>query len=116
MNKLFLSGRICSDPTLISTEGDAHHLAFSLEVCHRTAKGILKSEMYIVNAWNSCALWGMQHLRKGTKIALRGYLTQRMHDAGACRFLSTEITAEEFLLMQQTPGDHANGSFADDTV
>ena len=94
MNQVFLSGIIAEGPRLIQSEGGAAHLQFLLRVRHRTAKGVVKHELYAVNAWNNVALWGAKRLEKGQLVAMQGYLTQHMRENGV---LSVEVTADEFL-------------------
>ena len=94
MNQVFLSGIIAEKPRLTQPEGGTAHLLFPLRVRHRTAKGIVKHELYTVNAWNNVALWGAKRLEQGRLVAVQGYLTQHTRDNGV---LSVEITAEEFL-------------------
>ena len=94
MNQVFLSGVIAGKPYLSQSEGGAAHLLFPLSVRHRTAKGVVKQELYTVNAWNNVALWGARRLEQGQLVAMQGYLTQHMRENGT---LSVEVTADEFL-------------------
>ena len=94
MNQVFLSGIIAEKPRLTQPEGGTAHLLFPLRVRHRTAKGVVKHELYTVNAWNNVALWGAKRLEQGRLVAVQGYLTQHMRGDGA---LSVEVTADEFL-------------------
>lgn len=94
MNQVFLSGIIAEKPRLTQPEGGTAHLLFPLRVRHRTAKGVVKHELYTVNAWNNVALWGAKRLEQGQLVAVQGYLTQHMRENGA---LSVEVTADEFL-------------------
>lgn len=73
----------------------------------RRTKGILKGkrELYTINAWNQTALWGVANLTQGQFIALKGYLTQRIHTSGV---LFTEVTAEEFISAPKSPGKSQN--------
>ena len=101
MNKIFISGIIADRPRLTQPENGAAHLMFALSVRHRTAKGVVKQELYTVNAWNRVALWGAEQLAQGRLVALQGYLTQHAREGGA---LTVEITAEEFLLSARKTG------------
>ena len=94
MNQVFVAGIIADRPRLVQPETGAARLTFALNVRHRTAKGVVKQELYTVNAWNNVALWGAKQLAQGQLVALQGYLTQHTRDNGV---LSVEITAEEFL-------------------
>ena len=94
MNQVFLTGIIAGKPRLVQAEGGAAHLLFPLRVRHRTAGGVVKQELYTVNAWNNVALWGAKHLGQGQLVAVQGYLTQHMRGDGT---LSVEVAADEFL-------------------
>ena len=101
MNQVFISGIIADRPRLTQPENGAVHLMFALSVRHRTAKGVVKQELYTVNAWNRVALWGAEQLAQGQLVALQGYLTQHARESGV---LAVEITAEEFLLSARKTG------------
>lgn len=94
MNQVFLSGIIAGRPRLLRPENGAAHLLFPLRVRHKTAKGVVKQELYTVNAWNNVALWGAKQLGQGQLVVMQGYLTQRMREDG---ILSVEVTVDEFL-------------------
>ena len=99
MNKVFLSGRIATEPQLRTENGDAAHLALLLSVQHKTRAGEVRREAYRVNAWHDVALWGAKNLARGQKIGVCGYLTQRQVNAGGISALATEVVAEEILPM-----------------
>ena len=105
MNQVFISGIIADEPRLMHSEAGAAHLVFALSVQHRTARGVVKRELYTINAWNNTALWGGANLTQGQFIALKGYLTQHIHTNGV---LFTEVTAEEFIPAQKSPGKSQN--------
>lgn len=95
MNKVFVSGIIAGEPALYSSENGMAHLIFPLSVRHRTMNGMIRQELYTINAWNNPAIWGKENLRVGNLITVQGYLTQHSRENGV---LMTEVTAEEFLL------------------
>lgn len=105
MNQVFISGIIADELRLMHSEAGATHLVFALSVQHRTARGVVKRELYTINAWNHTALWGVANLTQGQFIALKGYLTQRIHTSGV---LFTEVTAEEFISAPKSPGKSQN--------
>ena len=90
MNQVFVAGIIADRPRLVQPETGAARLTFALNVRHRTAKGVVKQELYTVNAWNNVALWGAKQLAQGQLVALQGYLTQHTRDNGV-------LSVEEFL-------------------
>ena len=101
MNQVFIAGIVADRPRLTQPENGAVHLKFALSVRHRTAKGVVKQEVYAVNAWNKAALWGAKQLAQGQLVALQGYLTQHTGEDGV---LSVEVTAEEFLPARKSGG------------
>ncbi len=101
MNQVYISGKIADRPRLTRAENGSAHLMFALSVRHRTARGVVKQELYTVNAWNKAALWGAEQLAQGQLVALRGYLTQHTGEGGV---LTVEVTAEEFLLSAHRTG------------
>ena len=107
MNKVFLSGRIATEPQLRTENRDAAHLALLLSVQHKTRAGEVRREAYRVNAWHDVALWGAKNLARGQRIGVCGYLTQRQVNAGGISALATEIVAEEILPMHAPRDDAA---------
>ena len=101
MNQVYISGKIADRPRLTRAETGSAHLMFALSVRHRTARGVVKQELYTVNAWNKAAQWGAEQLAQGQLVALRGYLTQHTGEGGV---LTVEVTAEEFLLSAHRTG------------
>ena len=90
MNKVFVSGIIAGEPALRSSENGMAHLIFPLSVRHRTMNGMMRQEIYTINAWNNPAIWGKENLRVGNLITVQGYLTQHSRENGV---LMTEVTA-----------------------
>ena len=98
MNKVYLSGIVSDEPRQISGEGQASHTVFSLCVRHKTIGNVIKNELYRINAWNACAELSKLCLERGMKIAVEGYLTQRVFQAGGVSVVSVEVAVNEFFL------------------
>ena len=94
MNQVYISGKIADRPRLVETENGREHLLFGVSVRHRTAKGLVKQEIYTVNAWNRVAQWGEKELEQGELVGVKGYLTQHRGENG---MVCVEVTAEEIL-------------------
>lgn len=94
MNQVYISGKIADRPRLTRAENGSAHLMFALSVRHRTAKGLVKQELYTVNAWNRVAQWGEKELEQGELVGVKGYLTQHRGENG---MVCVEVTAEEIL-------------------
>lgn len=98
MNRVYLSGIVSDNPRQLGGEGQALHTVFPLSVRHKTGAGVVKKEMYRINAWNANAEFCRERLAKGMKIAVEGYLTQRVFQAGGISVVSVEIAADEVFL------------------
>ncbi|NLB37665.1 MAG: single-stranded DNA-binding protein [Clostridiales bacterium] len=102
MNKVYLSGIIVESPLYTAQEGRVPHLAFPLQVSHRSKAGV-KHEAYRVSAWNGTAQWGAGNLKKGQRIALQGYLVQRGAAIGNIPLVAVEVAVDEFFVMDDLP-------------
>ena len=98
MNKVYLSGIVSDDPRQVNGEGQAPHTVFSLCVRHKTSAHIVKKELYRINAWNANAEFSRERLVKGMKIAMEGYLTQRVFQAGGIPVMSVEVAVDELFI------------------
>lgn len=98
MNKVYLSGIVSDNPRQLGGEGQAPHTVFPLCVRHMTSAGVVKKELYRINAWNRTAEFCRERLAKGMKIAVEGYLTQRVFQAGDVPNVSVEVAADELFI------------------
>ncbi len=97
MNKVYLTGTVADPPLGRTQENGLAHVSFPLCVSHKTKQGLVKRELYNVQAWNGVAQWARANLRQGQRVMLQGYLTQhsvRQADGGTRQVV--EVTAEEF--------------------
>ena len=101
MNQVYLSGIISDPPVMINSTSDIPHAVFQLCVSHKTSKGEWKRELYTVNSWNTAAMWVKENLKQGQRVALLGYLTQRMLKTGDGVFICVEVTSQEFLPIER---------------
>ena len=109
MNRVYLSGIVSDNPRQLGIEGQAPHTVFPLSVRHKTSAGVVKKELYRINAWNGNAEFSRERLAKGMKIAVEGYLTQRVFQAGGVPIVSVEVAADEiFLPAKIQPGPEPN--------
>lgn len=97
MNQVHLSGTVFDEPRLVNKQEAMPHLVFRLLVKHRSKAGIQK-ELYRISAWNQCAAFCSQHLKRGMGIALQGYLAQREIVIGDKPFTAVEVAISEVLL------------------
>lgn len=97
MNKIYLSGIVADPPVQFSEEGTPCHISFPLCVSHKNKQGIVKRELYTIQAWNGVAEWAQANLRQGQRTMMQGYLTQRIiSSAEEHGRIIVEVTAEEF--------------------
>lgn len=97
MNKIYLSG-IVADPPIRYSESEAPlHVSFPLCVSHKTKQGLVKRELYVIQAWNGVADWAQTHLQQGQRVMVQGYLTQHnTTQPDGSTVTRVEVTAEEF--------------------
>lgn len=99
MNHVFVSGIAEKDAMLVSRENETPHAVMHLTVTHRTANGTEKREQYPISAWRGTAQRLVELAKAGTRISIKGYLSQRQTTEG----ILLEVTAEEFLIAQNSP-------------
>lgn len=95
MNQVYLSGIVVEAPLLSTAGENTPHARLSLSVAHRKADGEVKREWYRVCLWKQLAVWAAQNVRCGQRIAVQGYLTQRISSMGGLP--QVEVTATEVL-------------------
>ena len=101
MNQVYLSGIVADPPVRVGkAEDEIPHAVLQLCVSHKTSKGEWRRELYTINSWNAAAQWVLQNLKQGQRVALLGYLTQRMLKTGDGVFICVEVTSQEFLPME----------------
>ncbi len=101
MNQVYLSGIVADSPIRVGkAEDEIPHAVLQLCVSHKTNKGEWRRELYTINSWNAAAQWVLQNLKQGQRVALLGYLTQRMLKTGDGVFICVEVTSQEFLPME----------------
>lgn len=71
MNKVFLTGRIATEPEIKVTEGGSHLVTFTLAVKRNEEK----TDFIICKAWSGCADYISQYCVKGQKIMIDGSLS-----------------------------------------
>lgn len=102
MNKVYLSGEVYDEPVMVNRPDAAPHAVFSLMVSHRSKAGV-QQELYRVSAWNRCAEYCGQRLKRGMRIALQGHLSLRPIQLETKLFRAVEVTMTE-VFMPALPG------------
>lgn len=76
MNEVFLSGIIETMPKQVAHVNETPHLRLLLRVSHRTVAGVEKQERYPINAWRATASRLLELAKPGSRMSLKGYLSQ----------------------------------------
>ena len=100
MNHVFLSGIAESAPRTVSHSQGVLHAAMDLTVTHTTSSGVEKRERYPISAWRGIAKRMTELVRPGSRVSVKGYLSQKQTQEGV--FL--EVTAEEFQVSARSIG------------
>ncbi len=81
MNKVILTGRLCTDVDLRHTQNDKAVATYRLAV-NRDFKKDGQPDADFLNcvAWGKTAEWAAKYLRKGTKITIEGRIETRSYD------------------------------------
>lgn len=94
MNEVFLSGIIETMPKQVSHVNETLHVRLLLRVSHRTVAGVEKQERYPINAWRATASRLLELAKPGSRMSLKGYLSQ--HTTANGTFV--EVTVDEFCI------------------
>lgn len=106
MNKVILSGRICSDLELKTTGSGTSVCSFRLAVQRRfkNAEGNYDADFISIVAWRSNADFISKHFKKGDPIELGGSLQTRNYEKDGNTVYITEVVIDEvgFVLSKKT--------------
>ena len=92
MNHVFISGTVAEAPRMVSQENEIPHAVLELTVTHKTASGVEKQEQYPISAWRVIAKRMTEMIVPGSRISVKGYLSQKQTPEG----VYLEVTAEKF--------------------
>lgn len=108
MNKVILSGRICSDIELKETGSGTNVCSFRLAVQRRfkNAEGNYEADFISCVAWRSNAEFISNYFSKGDPIELIGSIQTRNYEKDGQRVYITEVVVDEvgFALSKKTEG------------
>ncbi|MEA4869925.1 MAG: single-stranded DNA-binding protein [Christensenella sp.] len=112
MNKLFLTGNLCSDPEVRSTQNGVTVASFTIAVNRKFAPqgGERPTDFFRINAWRGLGESCARYLTKGKKCAVIGELQARTYEAkdGTTR-MSLDVQADEVEFLspkQDSAGPH----------
>lgn len=92
MNHVFLSGTVETSPKVVSQDNNVLHAIMDLTVIHKNAAGVEKKEQYPISAWRGIAKRMMELITPGSRVSIKGYLSQKQTAEG----IFLEVTVEEF--------------------
>ena len=108
MNKVILSGRICSDIELKTTTSDVNVCSFRLAVQRRfkNAEGNYDADFISCVAWRSIADFISKYFKKGDPIELTGNIQTRNYEKDGQKVYITEVVVDEagFTQSKKTEG------------
>lgn len=108
MNKVLLSGRICSDIELKTTPTDVNLCSFRIAVQRRfkNAEGNYDADFINIVAWRSNADFISKYFKKGDPIEIGGSIQTRNYEKDGQKVYITEVVVDEagFTLSKKTEG------------
>ena len=104
MNKVFLIGNVCADPTMSSTPAGVTVSTFSVAADRRfkDAHGEKQTDFFRVQAWRQLGDVCGKYVKKGMKVGVIGELQARTYEAkdGTTR-MSLDVNADEVEFMSR---------------
>ena len=117
MNKVILSGRICSELELKKTSSDASVCSFRLAVQRRfkNADGNYDADFISCVAWRSNADFICKYFSKGEPIEIIGSIYTRNYEKDGQKVYVTEVMIDEvgFVLSNKKDGNKAEETNTD---
>lgn len=112
MNKVILSGRICSDPDLKNSPSGASVCSFRIAVNRRfkNAEGNYDADFISCVAWRSNADFISKYFKKGEPIEIVGSLQTRSYEKDGQTVYVTEVVLDEagFVLSNKKADGQSN--------
>ena len=104
MNKVFVIGNVCADPTMSSTPAGVTVCTFSVAADRRfkDAHGEKQTDFFRVQAWRQLGDVCGKYVKKGMKVGVIGELQARTYEAkdGTTR-MSLDVNADEVEFMSR---------------
>lgn len=113
MNKVILSGRICSDIELKNTQSGTSVCSFRLAVQRRfkNAEGNYDADFISCVAWRSNADFISKYFSKGDPIELGGSLQARTYEKDGQKVYITEVVLDEAgFVLAKKEGNNSKGT------
>jgi single-strand DNA-binding protein len=103
-NRVYLIGRLGSDPEIKQLNGGKTLAKFSLATNENytdaEGKKVKETQWHNLVAWGSTAKTAEKYLKKGSEIAIEGKLIHRNYeDKGGNKKFITEVQVNEFLML-----------------
>lgn len=111
MNKCFLIGNLCADPTLTETSGGVKICRFSIAVSrnYTGADGERQTDFFNCVAWRGLAETIARYAKKGNKIAVSGSIELRNYeDSKGVKRTAVDINVGDIEFLTQKQRDNAD--------
>lgn len=97
MNKVFLMGRMTSDPELRYTQNNTAVCRFSIAVDKPTKQGEERqADFFKVTAWKQTGEFAAKYFQKGVRVLVEGHLINNNYeDKNGTKHFSNDVVAEK---------------------
>ena len=105
MNKVILISNLTRDPELSQTSGGIAYCKMSVAVDRKYSKdGENTADFFNVTVWRGLAKNCHKYLKKGSKVAIVGYLQTRTYEQDGVKKYATDIVADEVEFLNTKTG------------
>lgn len=111
MNRVFLIGNLCADPTLTETSGGVKICRFSIAVSrnYTGADGERQTDFFNCVAWRGLAETVARYTHKGDKVAVSGSIELKNYeDSKGVKRTAVDINVGDVEFLTQKPRDNAD--------
>ena len=106
MNSVIITGNICNDLELKSTESGKSVCSFNLAVKRPFAKDV--TDFFRVVSWNKQAENLLKYCGKGSRIGVSGILTSRTYEDKEGKKFVVEVVANEIEFLEKKSDGQSN--------
>lgn len=113
VNKVFLLGNLTADPEMRHTTNNVDVTTFTVATSESWGKAgekQEKTEFHRCVAWRQLAEIVSKYAKKGQQVFVEGKLTTRKYEKDGQTHYSTEVVADEFILLGGGGKKHEKGS------
>ena len=113
MNRIVIIGNLTKDPELRATNSGVSVCTFSVAVTRNraNANGEKLTDFFNIVTWRGVADTGGKYIKKGSKVAIAGYLQNRSSEKDGITRYITEIVADELEFLNTKAKDATQGEY-----